>query len=309
LELLADCYLARFELATVGFSDRADTDRAHETYQRILNTYPTYSNSGWVRYQMGRVFLTEYKSQEAIACFQVALLEPSMVSALTSFCYERLGFIDFYELRQLERALHFLNKAIDTYPVHEDPYWLVQVQTLRSRVLRELKRIDEAVDAARSAVNIAASSESKRGMADALLSVSETLAPLPNRERETIQYLQQFVQISKKPLGIDVTWARPYTPWEMSLHYRLARSAYQAGEYQRALQALDRMIRTAEADDEAIADHRVFALLGNAHYALSHYGEAISAYERALAAAPADAPDLTTIRQYMQFAYGYARRV
>lgn len=338
LELLADCYLARFELATVGFSDRADTDRAHSTYKRILNSHPTYTNSGWVRYQMGRVLLTEYKTQEAIACFQAALLEPSVVSSLTSFCYERLGFIDFYELRQLDRALHLLNKAIDTYPVHEDAYWLVQVQTLRSRVLRELKQIDEAVDAARSAVNIAASSESKRGMADALLSVSETLAPLPNRERETIQYLQQFVQISKKPLGIDVTWARvyemlgdahyrtnqyanalaayeasllynPYTPWEMSLHYRLARSAYQAGEYQRALQALDRMIHAAEADGEAIADHRVFALRGNAHYALNHYGEAIAAYERALATAPSDAPDLATIRQYMQFASGYARRV
>lgn len=338
LELVADCHLARFELASVGFTDRGDTSKAREVYERLLQTHPAYANSGWVHYQMGRIFLTEFKTQEAVGCFHAALLEPSTAPALTSYCYERLGFIDFYEMRRLEPSLNFLNKAVATYPVFEDPYWLVQVHILRSRVLRELKRVEESVEAARMAVNLAASSESKRGLSDALLSVSETLSPLQGKERETIQYLQQFVQISKKPLGIDVTWARvyemlgdayahsnqhinalaayeaafqynPYTPWELSLHYRLARSAYQAGEYERALQAIDRMIKVSEADGESVTDHRVFALLGNTHYALNHYDEAVKAYEHAITCAPNDAPDLETIHQYRQLAVRFIRRV
>jgi len=338
LELWGDCHLARFERAPVGFSERSDIQQSRSCYEHIVHEFPTYPNLGWIHYQIGRIFLTEHRTAEASGYFQNALLEPSTFSALTPFCYERLGFIEFYELRHLERALHFLGKAVDTYPSQEDPTWLAQVHTLRSRVLREMRRLDEAVEASRMAINIASASDSKRGVADALLTIGEILLPLPNREKETIQYLQQFIQISKKPLGIDVTWARvyemlgdlyyrigqyanslasydaslqynPYTPWEMSMHYRLARTAYQAGEYERALHGIERMIRAAEKDGESVEDHRVFALRGNAHYALDQYGEAIKAYEQAKSLASPKSPDLETINQYLQFALNFARRV
>ncbi|MBK8026013.1 MAG: tetratricopeptide repeat protein [Chloroflexi bacterium] len=338
LELYADCHLLRFEMATVGFADRTDIARAREIYERILETASNYRNTGWIHYQLGRVLLTEYRSEEAARRFQTALLEPTEVPALTAYCYERLGFIEFYEMRQLERSLHFFNKAVDTYPTAEDPYWLVQVHILRSRVLRELKHAGDAVAAARTAVDIASAIESRRGLADALLSISETLFPFPEYDRETVPYLQHFIQISRKPLGIDVTWARvhemlgdiyyrtgqhngalaayeaaftynPYTPWEMSLQYRLAKSAYQAGEYSRALQALDRMMRGAKADNENINDYRVYNLLGNCLYALNRFPDAIQAYERAMSLVPPDAPELDQIQQYLRVATGFARRV
>src|SRR5262245_14370993 len=50
LELSGDCYFARFELATVGFADRADTQQAHTDYLQIIEGYPTYENLGWVYY-------------------------------------------------------------------------------------------------------------------------------------------------------------------------------------------------------------------------------------------------------------------
>ncbi|MCK6578004.1 MAG: tetratricopeptide repeat protein [Anaerolineae bacterium] len=338
LELLADCHLARFELATVGFADRSDTDKARHLYGRILADHPNYNNIGWIQYQLGRVLLTEYRSEEATNCFHAALLEASDVAALTAYCYERLGFIDFYELRQIDRALQFFAKAVDTYPVSEDPYWLVQVHVLRSRALREARRIDEAVSAARTAVEIALTIESRRGLADALLSISETLSPLVDHERETIHFLLQFVQISRKPPGIDVTWARvhemlgdayyrtgqhasalaayeaalnynPYSPWKMSLYYRLAKSAYQVGEFRRALQALERLVRDAESEDEAIRDHRIFFLMGNSLYALSRFEEAVSSYEKALTLADEDNPDTQQMRHYLRIATGFSRHV
>src|SRR5215216_1410086 len=54
LELLADCHFARFELASVGFTDRSDTAQALATYERILESFPKYSNRGWIYYQRGR---------------------------------------------------------------------------------------------------------------------------------------------------------------------------------------------------------------------------------------------------------------
>src|ERR1043165_7002866 len=40
LELWGDAHFARFELASVGFADRADTLRAQEAYEQIAEHYP-----------------------------------------------------------------------------------------------------------------------------------------------------------------------------------------------------------------------------------------------------------------------------
>jgi tetratricopeptide (TPR) repeat protein len=337
LLLFADTHLARYELATIGFADKADVEKAHHYCQQIIETYPSFDNLGWARYQLGRVLLIEYRIDGAVACFQSALLEASTRPALTAYCYERLGFINFYEMRQLENALQFFSKAVDTYPKTEPVHWLIHVHILRSRVLRELNRTEDAVDAARLAVNIAASIDMKHILADALLTISEMLSSEPGRERETIAALQQFLQISKRPLGIDVTWARvhemlgdawyrsghfvnaiaafsaaitynPYSPWEGSLHYRLARSAYQAGEFRRALQALDRMTKIIEADGEMQVDHHTDMLRGGCHFALTQYREAAAAYRRALDHTPPGDPDRAIIEQYYQIASELAQK-
>ncbi|MBZ0304655.1 MAG: hypothetical protein K8I82_01185, partial [Anaerolineae bacterium] len=115
-ELVADSYFARFELASVGFADRNDAQVALGIYQRLLSQSPDYENTGWIHYQMGRVQMTGGEIEGAVSSFQAALLSPSHVRGLTAYCYERLGFIAFYEWRSLDKALTFQNKAVDTYP-------------------------------------------------------------------------------------------------------------------------------------------------------------------------------------------------
>lgn len=338
LELLGDCHFARFELASVGFADRSDTAQALAAYDRIQTEFPTYSNRGWIHYQRGRVLLTDNRIADAVECFQQALLAPSTVPALTAYCYERLGFVAFYERREFDQALAFLDKAVATYSTHEDRLWLVHVHTLRSRVYREMRGFDAAVEAANAAISVASASDGKAGLSDALLASAETLALLDGREREVIAHLQQYISISKRPLGIDVTWSRihemlgdayfktnqpntavaayeaalqfnPYTPWETSLHYRIARTLYGMGDYERSVQAIQRMFKVAEADGEPVTDYRAYNILGNAHYALGSYAEAAQAYAAALQIAPANADGLDKIRQYHQFALDLSRPV
>lgn len=328
LELRADCHFARFELASVGFADRAETLLALELYNAIPQIDPEYENLGWVCYQQGRINLTENHVDEAVHRFQDALIAPTTLPKLTAYCYERLGFIAYYERREAKRALSLLNRAVDTYPADEDRGWLAQVYTLKSRVLRDMRQYPAALEAAQSALMISGKNN-RIGMADALLSAAEILSEMEHGERDVIAYLQQFLQISKRPLGIDVTWSRvhemlgdayaktgvhtaaisaydaalkfnPYHPWEQSLSYRTAKSSYHAGYYDRVAEILQTMIRTAETDGESIQDYRVYSLLGNALFALERYADAAKAYASALGLAPAHLETLSTLESYHQ---------
>lgn len=328
LEIIGDCHLARFEMASVGFADRTDTEYALAAYEHIIKAYPHYQNLGWVLYQKGRVLLTGNHIEAASACFQKALLAPSHLQLLTAYCYERLGFVAFYEMRDPHTAFTFLDKAVHTYPANETRTWLVQVHTLRSRVLRDMHRYEKAVEAAELAIQIAnVANEGKVGLGDALLTASEVLSSIGGRERDIVLYLQQFTQVSRKPLGIDVTWSRayemlgdaylnlehfqsavnayqsalqfnPYHPWEQTLYYRAARSYYHLGEYEKSIAALEKMINSVEADGQKISDYRVFQVLGNARYALSQYAQAVSAYQAALEIAPSSA-ETDSIEHYL----------
>ncbi|NDJ62126.1 MAG: hypothetical protein GYB67_13445 [Chloroflexi bacterium] len=333
LQLLGDSHFARFELASVGFADRADTSHALAAYDELLAHFPAYDNIGWVHYQRGRILLTEDHIEQAVNCFQQALLSPSTVAAQTAYCYERLGFVAFYESRDLKQATLFLSKAIDTFPANADRVWLVQVHTLRGRVFREMQQYERALDAAQTAIRVASAAgvDGRRGLADALLTFAEIAAPLPGHETDVIAALQQFLQISKRPLGIDVTWSRvyemlseayfktgqhqsavaacaaalqcnPYHPWEMALHYRMARSYYQLGAYEQTIGAINAMLSSAAADGQTVDDYRVFNVLGNAQFALGHYQQAADAYETALGLAPLQAAHLDTLRKYHRYA-------
>jgi tetratricopeptide (TPR) repeat protein len=330
VELTADCLFARFELASVGFADRNDTIQAEKTYRRIIATFPEFKNLGWSYYQLGRIHLTNSEIEQATTCFQQALLSPATSSSLTAYCYERLGFIAFYEERNLDKALAFLNRAIATYPASERRVWLVQVHILRCRVLRGLGDYDGALLAAEAALSVA-STENKRYLLEALLTAGELSSELAGGERAVIQYLQQYIQQAKKPLGIDVTWSRVYEmlgnayfaighydqaieayqaslhhnpdhPWELSLWYRIARCYYQQRAYQEAINTLQRMIQSAQLDEQVIDDYRVYDMLGNALFALKRYDKAIEAYQMALRMAPANTDTIDTIRSYCDLA-------
>ncbi len=174
LELLGDCYFARFELASVGFADRNDTTLAKQFYEEMIETHPRYKNLGWIYYQMGRVLVTASQTNEAMKCFQQALIMPSHVSVLTAYCYERLAFIAFYEQRDLDNALAFLNRAIDTYPATSDRKWLAQTHILRSRVLKGMGDYQSALNAAQTALSTlsANNGENKSILSEALLTYS-----------------------------------------------------------------------------------------------------------------------------------------
>ncbi|MAS34268.1 MAG: hypothetical protein CL610_09680 [Anaerolineaceae bacterium] len=333
MELLGDAYLARFETASVGFADRADIVQAQENFQRVLNDYPKYPNRGWINYQLGRVALTENVVDRAEHYFQQALLTPSTTRALTAFCFERLGFLTFYERRDLELALGLLDKAVDTYPSTENQAWLAQVHILRSRVLREQRDYKQALRSAETAITIAANagSENRASLAEALLTAGEMSAGFEGRERDTLDYLHQFLQASRKPLGVDVTWSRvhellgdayfklsqfemalesyeaalqynPYHPWEISLHYRIARSYYHRNDYANTIIAIQRLMQAAEAEGEPVNDYHIYDILGNAHFALGQYHDAQESYRTALEIAPGTADGVEKIRKYYQFA-------
>lgn len=124
-ELLADVHFARFELAPLGFADRADADQALANYLALAAELPDYPNRGWVSYQTGRVLLSANRVDEAVARFEAALNEPSWVGALRSLCYERLGFVELFERRNPAAALIRFGQAIDAYPAGENSGWQI----------------------------------------------------------------------------------------------------------------------------------------------------------------------------------------
>jgi tetratricopeptide (TPR) repeat protein len=333
LELLADCYFARFELSTVGFTDRNDAHQAETIYLSIAESFPHYPNVGWVYYQMGRVLLTDNRVEQAMNRFQESLLKPSNVPELTAYCYERLGFIAYYEQRDYQQALNFLGKAVDTYPLKSDRVWLLQVHILRSRVLRDVGDRLRAIEAAERALKIASSAaraEARFGMPEALLTVGELLSGISGREAEVIGYLEQFLQISRKPLGVDVTWARvqemlgdaylstgqfekavtaylavlrynPYHPWEVSVYYRIGRALYLKGDYERSVAALDQAIQAAQDEGQPV-DHQLYDIYGSAHFALGRYERAVEAYEKALIHMPRNDGSRDKVEKYYNYA-------
>ena len=319
-------------MSPVGFAERSDANKALSIYHNIVEEHPGYANSGWVLYQKGRVLLSEGDTDAAATCLQVALLKPSSVTALTAFCYERLGFIHLFDYRDTETALAFLNKAVVTYPPTEPEGWLGQLHILRSRALREQQHYDEALQAAQQALEIMdkLGPELRGGKQDAHLAIGEILVAQTGRETEAIYHLQQFVQLGKKPPGVDVTWSRvnelladlqfrlgrfetaieaynnalsynPYHPWQANVFYQIARSYYRLRAYEKTIATIERLQAAQEEDNQSLTDYRVFHLLGNAYFALESHGQAAIAYRQALDLAPNDAEDTDKIQTYLRF--------
>lgn len=332
IELMGDSHLARYEFSAVGFAERADAQQAEILYREIISIFPTYENLGWVNYQLARVLLVTNRVSEAMEGFQRALLTPSTAAALTSYCYERLGFVAFYEQRDAQQALTFIEKATQTYPASEDRGWLVQAYLLRGRILRDTHKFKAAIQAAETALSIAltARSESRQIEREALFTAAEILSRVKGNEQRIIEVIEQFFQRSRKPQTIDVTWSRayemladayiqlgkyeraisaylaslqfnPYHPWEVSIYVRIAKASYQLGDYERTVQAVQRALDIATAEMQTV-DFQVYDLLGSAYYALGQYENAISAFDDALQRAPFSDASLDKIRQYRSYA-------
>lgn len=330
MEIYADCLFARFELSALGFAQRQDVVQAEALYRQIIQKHPQYENIGWVRYQLGRVAISDSRVDEAIEQLQLALLAPGSVSALTAYCFERLGFIAFYEHRDYPRALMFLAKAIDTYPHGEERGWLVQVHLLRVRVHREMSDMARALQEAEIALKLASAGWNKpqEALAEALFTTAELLLPYEDRQPEVIAHLEQFLQVSKRQSGSDVTRARvyemlgdaytktgdydsaitayhavlthnPHHPWEMSIYYRIGRAYYFKQNFEKAIAAIQLALESAQANGDTV-DYSVYNTLGNAHYAQAEYHKAAEAYATALQLAPRDPDTIEPIRAYYQ---------
>lgn len=327
-ELLADVHFARFELAPLGFADRADADQSLALYRALTDDLPDYPNRGWVFYQTGRVLLSENEADEAAAMFSAALDEPSWIAALRSLCYERLGFVELFERRNPAGALALFSQAIDAYPPGENSGWLVQLHILRSRALREQNDYAGALEAARQALRAVDRSAPDYRLAycEAHLAVGEALAHFRHREKDAIDHLVRFLQLSRRPLGLDVTWGRvyetigalclrlgrfeaaadafdtalaynPYHPLGDTLQLQIARACYDNGDPARAVQTLEALIAAGEAEGDAILDYRVFSLLGDGYAAQGMDTRAIEAYAQALTLIPGSGPEYSALRQ------------
>ena len=331
LELRADAHFALYELSSVGFAGHEGQEASARLYRQLINEHPDYANRGWLHYQLGRVLLTANRIEEANAQFQKASTSPSHLRALPAYCNERLAFVAYYEERDLPRALGYLEQALRRYPAQSSRGWLVEILLMRARVTLELGRLPIARHSLDEALRIADGQSPQRP--PTLYAAAEILMKMPTQEAAAIPLLEEFLQLSKQPPGIDVSWARahellgeayfrsaryqdaayayrhalhhnPYSPWSSTLRYQLACAYYQCGDYDRTCECLGRLI-TAEADEGgAIRDFRVYDLLGNAHFALGRYDEALASYSHALSLTPPHTQESAQIRRY----HDYARR-
>ncbi len=332
LQILADCYFARFESSTVGFVERNDALIAERLYQQIITAFPEYNNVGWAYYQLGCLFLTGDRVDEATTAFQTALQKPAQTTpSLTAYSHERLAFIYFYEHRQISQALKSIRDAINAYPHFEDKSWLVQAYLLQSRILRSMGDIDAALEASQKAVRLAKKADtSQQLLAEALFTFGELLSVAGGQETASIQTLERFLEVSRRPIGIDVTWARvheilgdlyfklsnfeasvaaynlvlqfnPHYPWEDAIYHRIARAYYQLGSYDKVIEALKRAFEMA-ANDGREVDYQLYTLYGAACLAAKQYDAAVDAYEKALHQTSAYAEISDQLRQYRDFA-------
>jgi tetratricopeptide (TPR) repeat protein len=337
--LLGDIYFSRFELAQVGFADRGDTERAITAYQAIAEADPYYDNLGWVLYQWGRVLLSRDRVAEAEAKFQEAIFKRTTLPNLNALCYERLGFICLMEKRDALGALTLFSRAVLAYPRSEPTGWLARLHLLRSRAYREQGQMDEALAVAQHSLTVVKllDPDYRSVLAEAHLALGDILAEMPGREREAVDCLTQFLAESRRPQGIDVTWSRvhetlgelwfrqerydlaidayfsaltynPYHPMEVLIHYQIARSYFRQKDFEKTVSAVEQMMTAALNDGSPITDYRVYSMLASAHFALSHFAEATTAYQQALDLAPATAEQLEEIRTYLHSAQTLSQR-
>jgi tetratricopeptide (TPR) repeat protein len=329
--LKGDIHFARFELAPVGFTDRTNANIARECYEQVVEE--AAEQASWVHYQLGRIAMSENEIDASENHFLAALKTAAVPERIHAMSYERLGFIALFEQRTPETALQYFQQAIEHYPANDDPGWLIQLYLRVSRCYLELKQYDNALEAARKAlrdIQTGTTSSYRVALPEAHFALGEILADMPGNEEEAIEHYLRYLQSSKRPPGIDVTWSQvhetiaglsfklerylqainayekalefnPYHPWEANLRYQIARCHYRMRDYEKSVASVEKVVETARRDKTPITDWRVYNLMGNAYFALEKYKMAAEAYQHAVELAPVGAAGLEKTHIYLRF--------
>lgn len=325
----ADCYFARFEFSSVGFTQNQDLQQAQKIYDKIMRLHPSYHDISWIHYQLGRILLISDHIPQATEHFYRVLSITNVSPELRAYCYERLAFIAFYHDHHAKQALSYLDGILSEFAVSENIEWIIQVNLLKSRVLLSLNRISEAENIMESTVLFATKNKGDgQLLRDTLLSIAEQLALIAGKDKEIIAYLQQYVQLAKSPLEVDVTWSRvqqmmgnalvnmnqyseailayknalltnPYTPWKETIDYQMAKCFYFRGNYAETITILKQ--NTNPITEGTQPEHLLFDLLGSAYFALGNYTEALEAFAYALQSAPQGTEFSEKVKLYHHF--------
>ena len=329
LEIRADAHFALYEMSSVGFAGSEEQITSTRLYHQLITDFPSDTNRGWWHYQLGRVLLSANRIEEANSHFHLALQYSSRSDSLHAHSYERLAFIAYYEDRNLISAIDFLDHALNLYPDRASREWQVEILLLKARITLDLNHLNQAINCIEDAVSILDPKGIQRPAT--LFTAAEILMKMPNQEEAAIPLLEEFLQLSKRPPGIDVGWARaqellgeayfkneryqdavssfrqalhhnPYSPWSSTLRYQLACAYYQSGNYDQTCECLSQLIASEESEGGKISDYRIYDLLGNAHFALGRYDAARSAYSKALDLTTPHSQENTKIKRYYEFA-------
>jgi tetratricopeptide (TPR) repeat protein len=316
--LLGDIYFSRFELANVGFANRADTETAHKHYQALISEHPQHPRRAWAYYQLGRIKLSQNEAPEAARYFRQALALPPLPAHVHALAYERLGFIALMEDRQAQAALGHLQAAQQAAPPEMDATWQVQLQLRMSRAHLDLGAYGAALEAAQQALRLAqagSSPQHRAALPEAHLALGEIMAKLSGYEEQAIEHYVRFLQASKRPPGIDVTWGQvyeqigqlylrlenfqlamgafekvlelnPFHAGDSHLQYQIARCCYRLRLFERGLAVLEGLHQAAQAEGQIIHDWKIFHLKANLLFALEKYAPAAAAYQQSLALTP-----------------------
>ncbi|HLA45201.1 MAG TPA: tetratricopeptide repeat protein, partial [Aggregatilineales bacterium] len=331
--LIGDIYFARFELAPVGFVDRTDSETALTCYLDVVGHNPDYEQIGRVYYQIGRIYLSQNDSESAHNYFEKVLSSPCNPANIHALACERIGVINLLETRNPAQALEYFRRAQESYPPDGDPGWMVQLHIRISRAYLDLEQHEAALEAARKAlreIQDGTTHQHRASLPDAHMAIADILAVMTGHEDEAIEHYLRFLQSSKRPPGIDVTWSHvhetigqlsfrleryqqaidafekalelnPYHPWEVNVRYQIARCYYRMRIYEKTIASIEKMRSAADAENSPITDWRVFNLLGNACFALEKYERAVDAYRKAIELAPAATDALNKMHIYLRF--------
>jgi len=329
--LIGDTHFARYELAPVGFSDREDTNTALQHYEAVIEAHPDFSRLAWIFYQCGRIKLSQNDMEAAARYFQRALEAPNHTPDVRAMAQERLGFVALFEKRDPAAALEHFRAAQKVATGEEPPGWLVQLNIRMSHAHLERQEYEDALAAARSALRTIQSNSTgahRVALPEAHLAIADVMAVMQGYESEAIEHYLRFLQYSKRPPGIDVTWSKvhetighlafrleryqqaitafekaleinPYHPWDLSLRYQIARCYYRSRMYERVVETIAEIEEGAE--DDEVRDWRVYNLQGNAFFALEDFQAASEAYQTAIDLAPAGENGVEKARIYLRF--------
>jgi len=307
-EALADAYLMRFENALVGFASKIDIESAKQLYEQIIHSETTYDNIGWIYYQYGRVLLALDDNTQAEKSFKFALFNRSPLVHLTALCYERLAFIAYYDQHQPEQAITFMQKAIQTYPLNDSSIWRIQAYITMANMLKNISTnkaievLDDAIHIARKD-GIITTVDGASIMAEIHFAQVEINSHIENYQ-QVIEIAQVFFQMSKSPLGVDVTWARvyemlgdaymqqnaieeaivayentlqfnPYHPLHEAIKYRIAELLVHEHRYEETVSRLKQLIHDIESEGSVIDNPSIYLMLSLAYQQLGKQAESI----------------------------------